>query len=86
MLLVQTRGEWNGAAKLNVPLQSDGVVVGQLSLGDRKNGTEYTVEDSKSIEEIGALVARAVSLSATRVYAPGTSSSEHNLASERMNR
>jgi hypothetical protein len=57
-----TTGEWNGEAKLSVPLQSNGVQLGRVALGARRNGMDYTSQDRETFQEIVDLMARAIAL------------------------
>lgn len=66
MLLIRQLGEWKNEAKLSVPLQSEGLVIGTIALGVRRHGTEYTADDRQAMQEIGILVARAIALAKRR--------------------
>lgn len=60
--LIRQVGEWNGEARLSVPLQAEGEPLGMIALGPRLHGSEYTPDDRQALQEIGALVARAIAL------------------------
>ncbi len=62
--LVCTRGKWNDEATLRVPLESpkDGMRFGELALGTRINGTDYSEQDRAALQEAVAPVARALAL------------------------
>lgn len=62
MQLIRQAGEWNGEAKLSMPLQSAGQPLGVIELGARRHGADYTAEDRLALQEIGTLVARAIAL------------------------
>jgi hypothetical protein len=60
--LIGSVGEWNGKAKLSVPLETaeHGKRLGVLMLGERGNGFDYTPSDRGALEEIASLVALAI--------------------------
>jgi hypothetical protein len=62
MHLVCTRGEWDGNPKLSIPLETDGMRIGVVSLGTRLNGEEYAREDRATLEQVAEQVARAYAL------------------------
>lgn len=62
--VVYTSREWNGDAALRVPLQADGEKLGELALGARRSGADYTVQDRKALQETVAPVVRALALTA----------------------
>jgi hypothetical protein len=62
MQLLATSGNWNGDARLSVPLKSEGQEIGRLALGARRNGRGYSDEERARLEEIASLVADAIGL------------------------
>lgn len=60
--LVHTMGEWNGESALLIPLASQGVQLGHIALGARRNGMEYTAFDQASLRQAADLLAHAVGL------------------------
>lgn len=60
-LVHQTRN-WNGEAKLSIPLEENGARLGMLALGARRNGREYTALDREALEQLAGLAARALAL------------------------
>jgi hypothetical protein len=58
----QAIGEWNGEPGLALAVQHEGVVFGQISLGERRNGTAYTEQDRRRLQEIADLLAHAIAL------------------------
>ena len=60
--LAHTLGAWTGETHLSVPLESQGLQVGRLSLSARRAGLAYTPLDREVLQQTANLVARAVSL------------------------
>lgn len=62
--LIRTSGAWNGQARVTIPVQATapGPRVGVLSLGPRRNGSDYTQRDHELLESAARDVARAVLL------------------------
>jgi hypothetical protein len=61
--LIHSRGQWSESRiRIRVPLESEGVQVGRLSLGARRDGLEYTSEDRDALHRTATLVAEAVRL------------------------
>jgi hypothetical protein len=58
--LVHTMGEWNGESVLRIPLESQGVQLGHIALGARRNGLEYTSFDQASLKQAADLLAHAI--------------------------
>jgi hypothetical protein len=58
--LVHTMGEWNGESALRIPLESQGVQLGHIALGARRNGLEYTTFDQASLKQAADLFAHAI--------------------------
>jgi hypothetical protein len=61
--LVYASGKWTGDAQLSVPFQANGVELGNISLGPRSNGLDYTPADRDTLQETVDLVAQAIALS-----------------------
>lgn len=57
LTLTQTAGAWDGTAVLRVPLQQAGQTVGELRLGLRHKGREYSAEDRRALERLAGSVA-----------------------------
>lgn len=55
-----TCGAWQGDAALRVALASNGAQVGQVALGARKNGLEYSEGDRAALTETARIVAEAI--------------------------
>jgi hypothetical protein len=55
-----TCGEWNGEAKLSVPLENNGGRWGWLALGARRQGAVYTRQDGELLQQVASVVARAI--------------------------
>jgi hypothetical protein len=62
MKLVHTTGEWHGTAQISVPLENKGVRIGVMSLGPREDGSAYTDQDRKTLQEVASAVAEAICL------------------------
>jgi hypothetical protein len=58
--LIHTAGEWKDEAKLSAPLETNGAKLGQIALGARRNGAEYSTKDREALEHIAAVVALAI--------------------------
>lgn len=58
--LVHTRGEWRGEAQVSVPLESDGVWLGLISLGERRYGVEYALRDREALRQVLDQIAQAI--------------------------
>jgi hypothetical protein len=52
--------DWNGETQLSVPLEIDGKTLGQLKLGARRNGTDYTERDREMLRHIAGIVGQAL--------------------------
>jgi hypothetical protein len=63
--LLHTYGQWNGEARLSLPLECGGTRYGTLSLGARRNGLEYTAHDQDILQQTAEVVAYAISLRST---------------------
>lgn len=59
---VHQYGAWTGEAKLRIPLVADREAVGELVLGARRHGGDYTVQDREALTQIADLAARALAL------------------------
>lgn len=55
-----TFGEWTGDAKLSAVLESNGTRFGSISLGVRRNGTDYSATDRQVLCHISSIVASAI--------------------------
>lgn len=55
-----TFGDWTGEAKLSAVLESNGTRFGSISLGVRRNGTDYSGTDRQVLSHICSVVARAI--------------------------
>ncbi len=64
---VSTLGEWNGDARLSLPLVHEGRQLGQLALGARRDGIDYTHQDRNLVQQ--ALAPLAFALAATMTSA-----------------
>jgi hypothetical protein len=65
--LRHVHGEWHhqtatNATMLSVPLESDGLQIGLLALGERRNGHAYSARDSDALKSMADVVAQAVAL------------------------
>ena len=54
-----TRG-WDGNAQIVIPVNSEGKSYGQLALGKRGNGAEYTSRDCDLLREVAQATAIAI--------------------------
>lgn len=57
---IQTLGAWDGHAALSVPLTLNGMSIGKLDLGARKDGDNYPAHDRAALEQAALVVARAI--------------------------
>lgn len=64
--LVHTFGEWNGAVKVSVALESGGARLGCILLGQRRDGTDYTPAERAVLQETANDLAAAI-----QIVAPG---------------
>jgi len=62
MQQVHTLGEWQNAAEVTVPLEHQGVTVGRLLLGDRRNGRPFATGDLALLADNANAVAAAIAL------------------------
>lgn len=60
--LVSSFGRWDGHAELAAPLESSGTVVGLVALGARNNADAYDDRDRAQLDQMVALVARAIAV------------------------
>jgi hypothetical protein len=51
---------WQGNAKIMVPLEINGEQFGVVSLGPRKKGLEYTLQDREAFQKIVSIVSQAI--------------------------
>jgi hypothetical protein len=58
-------GDWSGDSQITVPLSQNGRLLGQLSLGMRRNKAAYTPEDLKSLASTADAVTRALAAGTT---------------------
>jgi hypothetical protein len=70
--LIHTSGEWDGDAQISVPFKgtgpgTGGERLGLVSLGPRRNGSDYTPQDREILQSTVDVVARAIELSRARV-------------------
>jgi hypothetical protein len=59
---VHTYGYWRGEAWVSIPLESDGELLGLLTLGPRANQEQYTRQECEALQQVAAQVAHAVRL------------------------
>lgn len=69
--LVHRYGVWSGEARLRIPMVADGTAVGELALGTRRHGGEYTVQDREALGRIADLAARTLALAGGAEVSPG---------------
>ena len=62
LLPVQARGDWDGNAALTLPLESQGLRLGVLSLGPRSDGRDYGPQDVGALEQAADDVAHAMAM------------------------
>lgn len=60
--VVNVKGEWDGIAVLSLPLESNGLRLGSLSLGPRANGPDYTEPEVNALRQATDVVAHAMGL------------------------
>jgi hypothetical protein len=65
MHVIHTAGDWNGEAILRVPLANpkDGSRLGELALGARLNGLDYTQQDREMLMQTVNVISHAITLS-----------------------
>ena len=51
---------WQGNAKIMVRLEINGEQFGVVSLGSRKKGLEYTLQDREAFQKIVSIVSQAI--------------------------
>jgi hypothetical protein len=61
-VLVHKSDAWNGQEKLVVPLRNDGMQLGLVVLGPRRNGRDYLLQDQETFQKVVDVVAEAVGL------------------------
>ena len=59
---VHTLGQWPNAAEVTVPLEHQGVAVGRLLLGARRNGRPFATGDLALLADNANAVAAAIAL------------------------
>jgi hypothetical protein len=57
---VHTCGDWNGEIELSVPLAGQGVHIGRICLGARRNGAPYTPFDRETLQHAADLIASTI--------------------------
>lgn len=57
-----TVGEWNGDTLLSLPIESDGHKLGEIALGPKRNGADYTEQDRELLRQTIEPLARAFAL------------------------
>jgi hypothetical protein len=62
---VHTYGYWRGEVWVSIPLESDGEVLGLLTLGPRANQEQYTRQECEALQQVAGQVAHAVRLART---------------------
>ena len=62
LLPVQARGDWDGNAALTLPLESQGLRLGVLSLGPRSDGRDYGPQDVGALKQAAEDVAHAMAM------------------------
>jgi hypothetical protein len=62
LTLMHSSEGWDGDVEISVPLKTDGVKVGMVVLGPRRNGTPYSARDRSMLEQVVHVVARALVL------------------------
>jgi hypothetical protein len=62
--VLYTSREWTGEAHLSVPLENDGTKWGELALGARRSGADYSEQDRAALLDTVAPVSRAWALTA----------------------
>jgi hypothetical protein len=62
MTTIQKLGELDGDVRLRVRLESDGMELGELALGSRKDGGEYSPQDRALLEQVMRPLARGTAL------------------------
>ena len=62
LLPVQARGDWDGNAALTLPLESQGLRLGVLSLGPRSDGRDYGPQDVGALKQAADDVAHAMAM------------------------
>lgn len=72
MRMIASVGEWRGEAKLSVPFATgdDGKQLGLVSLGARKNGTDYTPKEREALRQVASDVATAIQQDLSQVSNP----------------
>jgi nitrate/nitrite-specific signal transduction histidine kinase len=60
--IAYTSGDWKGNTALRVPIEGDSARLGELALGARRNGAEYSEQDRAALQETVAPVARTLAL------------------------
>ncbi len=60
--LARAVGEWKDASRVNVPLQDNGITLGELKLGARRNGSDYSDAERAALQQIADVVAHALTL------------------------
>jgi hypothetical protein len=51
--------KWDGHTQMIVPFQRDGELIGEIDLGKRRNGADYTSQDREMLEKCIALIVSA---------------------------
>jgi hypothetical protein len=57
---ISTVGEWNGEAKLSVPVETGAMSFGLISLNARSDGREYSAHDRELLQHAASVVALAI--------------------------
>jgi hypothetical protein len=61
--LIQTWGDWqDGRGRICIPLESDGIHLGEISLGARRGGREYSPQDQETLRSTAEVVATMIRL------------------------
>lgn len=61
---VVTHGRWTGKGQLTATVSADGVPLGKISLGDRRDGSPYAPRDAKALSNAAESLSRALSVRA----------------------
>jgi hypothetical protein len=60
--LVQTAGAWKDDAVIDVPIEHQGVQIGQISLGARHRSREYSPKDREALQDIANATAQVLAV------------------------
>jgi len=57
---IHTNGLWKGDVRASIPIECDDTRYGFLLLGPRKNGGNYTQQDTRTLQQVAKQVAQAI--------------------------